>query len=121
MRTAEFGDISIRTSVSAQQLVAQIAVDHGGLGQAISAHISTMQSKLGEDSGLQTSIEVRHLGSSLSGETGQSSQREQRAFNYGGSAESASQTTEEASGPGMGIGLGAMAAVGDGSRLDIRA
>jgi len=119
MRTAEFGDISIRTTVSEQQLVAQIAVDHGGLGQAISAHISTMQSKLGEDSGLQTSIEVRHMGSSLSGEAGQSSQREQRAFNHAARAEMVPQAAEEMT--AAGLGLGGMAAVGDGSRLDIRA
>jgi hypothetical protein len=117
MRSTEFGDISIRTSVSQQQLVAQIAVDHGGLGQAIAAHVSTMQSKLGEESGLQTSIEVRHLGSALSGEPGQSSQKEQGAFNYSAGAESSPQAAEEVAAPNLGV----LAAVGDGSRLDIRA
>jgi len=73
LRSAEFGDISIRTSVSQQQLMAQISVDHSELGSAISAHLPSLQSKLGSDFGLHASIEVNQLGGSVSGGNGQSS------------------------------------------------
>ncbi len=73
MRSAEFGDISIRTSVSQQQLTAQISVDHGELGNAISAHLPSLESKLGSEFGLHTSIEVNQLGGSVTGGNGQSS------------------------------------------------
>ena len=45
MHSAEFGDISIRTSVSQQQMQAQISVDHDELGNAISAHIPVTSDK----------------------------------------------------------------------------
>jgi flagellar hook-length control protein FliK len=73
MRSAEFGDISIRTSVSQQQLTAQISVDHSELGNAISAHLPSLVSKLGSDFGLHASIEVNQLGGSATGGNGQSS------------------------------------------------
>jgi hypothetical protein len=117
MRSAEFGDISIRTSISQQQLVTQISLDHSDLSQAISAHVSTMQTKLGEDFGLHASIEVHNLGSSLSGEQGQSSPREQRAFTPSTRIESALVAPEEQTVRS----LGALAAAGNGNRLDIRA
>ena len=102
MRSAEFGDISIRTSISQQQLVAQIVLlDHSDLSQAISAHVSTMQTKLGEDSGLHTSIEVHNLGSSPSGEQGQSSPREQRGFTPSTGMDSAQPPAEENIGVSM--------------------
>ncbi len=74
MHSAEFGDISIRTSVSQQQLTAQISVDHSELGSAISAHLPSLQSKLGSDFGLHASIEVNQFGGSAAGGNGQSSQ-----------------------------------------------
>jgi hypothetical protein len=73
MRSTEFGDISIRTSVSQQQLTAQISVDHSELGSAISAHLPSLQSKLGSDFGLHASIEVNQLGGSATGGNGQPS------------------------------------------------
>jgi hypothetical protein len=73
MHSAEFGDISIRTSVSQQQLTAQISVDHSELGTAISAHLPSLQSKLGSEFGLHASIEVNQLGASVTGGNGQSS------------------------------------------------
>ena len=73
MHSAEFGDISIRTSVSQQQLTAQISVDHSELGSAISAHLPSLQSKLGSEFGLHASIDVNQLGGSVTGGNGQSS------------------------------------------------
>lgn len=79
MRSSEFGDIAIRTSVSQQQVQAQISVDHSELGTAISAHIPSLQTKLGSELGLHASIEVNQSGSSLDGGQGQSPQRESKA------------------------------------------
>ncbi|MGO9339050.1 MAG: hypothetical protein ACLPY1_16270 [Terracidiphilus sp.] len=117
MRSSEFGDISIRTSITDQQMVTRISLDHSELSQAISAHVSTMQTKLGADFGLNSSIEVHNLGSSHSGEPGQSSQREQRALNHSVQAGSAPFAPEEETG----VSLAAMANAGNGNRLDIRA
>jgi len=117
MRSTEFGEISIRTSIAEQQMVAQISLDHSDLSQAISAHVSTMQTKLGEDYGLNASIQVHNLGSSLSGEQGQSSQREQRAFNSPAQIHATIlPQPEEAS-----LNLAALVTPGIGDRLDIRA
>lgn len=80
MRTAEFGDISIRTAVSQQQMIAQITVDHGDLSRAIAQSAPAIQTKLGDDLGLRAAIEVTHSGTSFSNHGGQPSQQEQRSF-----------------------------------------
>lgn len=117
MRSSEFGDISIRTSITDQQMVTRISLDHSELSQAISAHVSSMQTKLGEDSGLNASIEVHNLGSSHSGEPGQSSQREQRNLHQSSQNGSALFPPEEE----PAINMAALANAGSGNRLDIRA
>lgn len=117
MRSTEFGDISIRTSISQQQMVTQISLDHSDLSQAIAAHVSTMQTKLGENLSLNASIEVHNLGSSLSGETGQSSQRDQGTFSHSPRTEGVPFLPEEETG----LSLASAATVGNGNRLDIRA
>lgn len=91
MHSEEFGDISIRTSLSQQQMVTQISLDHNDLSQAISSHLSTMQTKLGEEYGLHASIEINNQGAPLSGGQGNSSQRDQQ--NYGRSSSGKDVTT----------------------------
>jgi hypothetical protein len=78
MRSAEFGDISIRTSVSQQQMMTQISVDHPDLGQAISAHVSAVQTKLGDELGIHATIEVGQSSAGFTGERGYSSQQQQQ-------------------------------------------
>ncbi len=116
MHSTEFGDISIRTTMSQQQMVTQISLNHTDLSQAISAHVATVQAKLGEDYGLHTSIEVNNQGSSLSGESGNSSREEQQSYSRftrsEGSAFSAGSDGE--------IGLGVAIHAGNGHGLDIR-
>lgn len=80
MRSADFGEVSIRTLVSQQQMTAQISVDHSDLGKAISAHIPAMEAKIGGDLGLRALVEVSQSGMSFSGDRGFSSQREQQSF-----------------------------------------
>lgn len=79
MHSSDFGDISIRTSVSQQQMMAQISVDHRDLSSAISARIPAVQAKLGNEFGLNASIEVSQTSMSFSGDRGQS-QQEQKPF-----------------------------------------
>lgn len=81
MHSSDFGEISIHTTLSQLQLQTQISVNHSELGTAIATHIPTIQAKLGSDHGIHASIEVSQMGSSLSGNPGQSSsQRNQKAF-----------------------------------------
>lgn len=80
MHSAEFGDISIHTSVSQQQMLAQISVDHSELRNAIAAHIPAVQWRLGSEHGVHTSIEVSQAGYTFSGDRGQSSSRDPHHF-----------------------------------------
>jgi hypothetical protein len=80
LRSAEFGDISIRTAVSQQQMFAQISVDHSDLGSAIAAHIPAMQAKFGNEYGLHASVEVTQSGTSFSGNGNQSAPQQQKSF-----------------------------------------
>ena len=75
----EFGSVSIRTTVTEQQMQTQIAVDHSELGSALAAHIPSMQQKLGRDFGLQSSIEVNANGSGFTGSRQHTSQQQTAA------------------------------------------
>ena len=117
MRSSEFGNISIRTSVSQQQMLAQISLDHGDLGQAISAHVSSLQTKLENEYGLHTLIHVNHQGASPSGGSGNSAHREQNAFVRSARTAHAAVVAE----PDLALNSAALVSVNDGNRLDIRA
>jgi hypothetical protein len=80
LRSAEFGEISIRTAVSQQQMLAQISVDHSDLGNTIAAHLPAMQAKLGNEYGLHASVEVTQSGTSFTGNGNQSSPQQQKSF-----------------------------------------
>jgi hypothetical protein len=116
MHSAEFGEISIRTSVSQQQMIAQISVDHGDLGRAISAHIPAMQEKLGGETGLRAVVEVSQSGMSFSGERGNSSQREQKTYAAAAAIATISLPAETEQ-----QGFRTTTTAAGGNRLDIRA
>lgn len=117
MRSSEFGNISIRTSVSPQQMTAQISLDHGDLSQALSSHVSSVQSKLENDYGLHTVIEVNHQGAASSGESGNSAPREQKDFVRSAPVANTAAAVE----PDVDLGPGAPVGASNGLRLDIRA
>ena len=117
LSSTSFGDISIRTSITNHQMLAQISLDHSELSQAISAHVSTVQGKLSDDYGMHASIEVNNLPSSHAGEPGNSSQRERGNGASSLPFESAAVQGEE----NNSLGHEVLANAGDGSRLDIRA
>ncbi len=116
MHSAEFGEISIRTAVSQQQMTAQISVDHDDLGKAISAHIPAMEARLGGELGLRALVQVSQSGMSFSGERGASPQKDQRTFAQPQQAEAIPAFAETDSPVSR-----AAAIAGDGYRLDIRA
>ena len=117
MHSAEFGNISIRTSVSQQQMLTQISLDHSGLSQAISGHISSIQSKLANDYGLHAQIEVNHQSAAFSGQSQSSSQKEQRAFTPSARTDNASPLAEA----DIGWTPTTLPPSDSGYRLDIRA
>jgi hypothetical protein len=116
MHSAEFGDISIRTSLSQQQMVTQISLDHNDLSQTISTHLSAVQTKLGEEYGLHASIEINNQGAPLSGGQGNSSQRDQQSFARctGGKSVVSVELNESVS------SVVALTSAGSGHGLDIR-
>jgi hypothetical protein len=124
MHSAEFGDISIRTSVVQRQMVTQISLDHSALSQAISAHVSNAQTKLADDFGLHASIEVRNSATASqgngtashtgSGDAGQSSQR-QRSSSASAPADISFSAADE-----NGVSLAAITATSSEERLDVR-
>jgi len=116
MHSNEFGDISIRTVVSQQQMQTQISVDHSELGSALSAHIPSIQTKLGSEYGLHATIEVNQSGASFSSEGDRSSQyRQQAAVRPVEGAETPVALQNDVLSPRI------PAAMGSEYRLDIRA
>jgi hypothetical protein len=116
MRSADFGDISIRTQVSQQQVLTQISVEHGDLGKAITEHLPGVQAKLVDNFGLRASIEVHSSGMSFSGERGYASQQDRRPHTTRGAPVMERLVAEMERVP-----HGSSAIAGDGYRLDIRA
>jgi hypothetical protein len=117
MNSSEFGNISIRTMVSQQQVQAQISVDHSELSNAISAHIPSIQAKIGNEYGLHASIEVSQGGTAFSSdERGQSAQKDQRTYVPSVQADGAAASKETDR-----LVLRAPSVVVDSDRLDIRA
>jgi hypothetical protein len=117
MRSSEFGNISIRTSVSQQQMLTQISLDHGELSQALASHVSSVQTKLENESGLHTLIEVNPQGALSSDDSGNPAQREQQEFVRSARTANAALAAE----PETGLPPAALASASDGVRLDIRA
>ncbi len=113
MHSEEFGDISIRTAISQQEMVTQISLNHSDLSQAIATHVSNMQTKLGEEYGLHASILVNNQGTPFSGNTGGSSQGE--AGSYGRSPRKVSIVAAEG-----GVNMAVAVSPIDGPGLDIR-
>jgi hypothetical protein len=117
MHSSDFGDISIRTSGTQQQMSAQISLDHSELSQTIAAHISSVETKLGNEHGIQASIQINNQGSTHSSDSQQPSQRQQNAF--AGSARTVDATDAAEAETKTTIGM--LVAAGNDHRLDIRA
>jgi hypothetical protein len=58
IRSNEFGNISISTSSSRDQVSAQISVEHGELAKALTAHLPEMQARLGSSQPMDVRIDM---------------------------------------------------------------
>lgn len=118
MHSAEFGDISIRTMVTQQQVQAQISVDHSELVNALAAHIPAAQAKIGAEYGLHASIEVSQGGASFTGNPQQQlSQKDYKPFAASAQIDSSAPLIET----DRAIARPMATSIVEGSRLDIRA
>lgn len=78
MQSAEFGSISINTSLNHQALSAQISFDHLELGKALAVHLPAIEEKLGSAYGVQAKVELRDSNNpSSSNESGYSNSGQQ--------------------------------------------
>jgi len=114
MYSAEFGSISINTSLTHQSIAAQISMDHSALGHALAAHMPAIEEKLSSAYGVQARVEVQN-GSAFSGNSSAHSGEKQqgRANNFATSSSSSLQAMPV-------ITHATSALAGDTSRLDIR-
>ena len=131
MRSAEFGNISISTSVSHQAISAQIALDHSELGRALAMHLPAIEEKLGSAYGLHARVEVRDESAASrpatdSGQQGGGSQ-EQTGRARGGQSRNGSAVSSVSEGNTGKAGFTSvessspsLAAPAERSRLDVR-
>ena len=128
MHSAEFGNISISTSVSHQAISAQISLDHSELGRALAVHLPAIEEKLGSAYGLHARVEVRDESAASrpatdSGQQGGGSQEQ----TGGGQSKSGSTVSTVKEGNTVKVGSNTFvtsspssAAPAERSRLDIR-
>lgn len=122
MQSAEFGNISISTSLNHQALSAQISIDHSALGHALSAHLPAIEEKLGSAYGVQAKVELR--------DTGARSSANGAGSDSGQNSQSRSGTPARSTGHASGWKVGSMSSTissstlssanSSSSRLDIR-
>ena len=117
VHSTEFGAVSIRTSLSQQQMTAQITVDHGDLGRALSANVPAMETRLGSELGVRALVQVHQGAMSFSGEGGNSQQTGQRSYAAAPALKEIVPALTETDEPGL---HAATWATGD-YRLDIQA
>ena len=86
MQSAEFGNISINTSLNHQILSAQISMDHSALGNAMAMHLPAIEERLGSAYGLQAKVELRDTGASSTASDSSSSQSSGDRRSQGGSS-----------------------------------
>ncbi len=123
MRTADFGDISIRTSSTRDSISAQISLDHADLAKTLTTHMPEMQTRL--SSGEVVDVHIHNEGQAES-YRGQSDPDQSGSRNQQQNGDTASSTYFNAYSSGQSAtgavpaSVLASAAVSTG-RLDIRA
>lgn len=114
MYSAEFGSISINTSLTHQSIAAQISMDHSALGNALAAHMPAIEEKLSNAYGVQARVEVRDGSASSGNSSAHSGERQQgRPDNFATSSSASLHAM-----PAITHATSTLAA--DTSRLDIR-
>lgn len=122
MRSNEFGNISISTSATRDQVSAQISVEHGELAKTLTAHLPEMQARLGSSQPMDVRIDMNgaatgqgtgNFGGMSNDSAGQSRSGRQQAGNIA-AGQSGNGVAEQQFSP-------VVAAVPSGyARLDIR-
>lgn len=131
MHSAEFGNLSISTSVSHQAISAQITTDHSELGRALAVHMPSIEEKLGTAYGLHARVEVRDESAASRSATNSGQQgggyQEQSGGTRGGQSRSGAATSSTSYVAGGNLGSLGSAVSGssldtpaESSRLDIR-
>jgi hypothetical protein len=72
VRSADFGNVSIHTAIDREQLSAQISLERNDLGKALATEAEALQSKLSQEHGIRTTIQVQQQTSSFAGNSGYS-------------------------------------------------
>ncbi len=121
MHTAEFGNISVNTSINTalnrQSIAAQISFEHLDLGRALTAHLPQIEAKLSSDYGMHARVEVKDQSAGPTSEGNREGARQQGGTG-GGSAGRATSQMVSASGTGAGAGESLDTANGSGARAD---
>lgn len=112
----DLGAISIRTSLSPQQMMTQITVEHDDLSRTLTSHVAAMEMRLGNELGMRALVQVNQPGMAFGGEGGGSAHRERESLPEQADRAFAVQAGEN-NHPGPRAALEAM----KNSRLDIRA
>lgn len=118
MQSAEFGNISINTSLNRQALSAQISIDHSALGHALAAHLPAIEEKLGSAYGVQAKVELRDTGSNSS--LNDSSSRESKGNRQARTGQAGTSMAVSQSGIGAITSSAYTSTAAGPSRLDIR-
>jgi hypothetical protein len=71
IHSADFGSVSIAATMSPSGVAAQIALEHGALGQALSTHFAAIEEKLGATLGVHARVEMQDTGSTAIGGNGE--------------------------------------------------
>jgi hypothetical protein len=122
MQSAEFGNISINTTINRETLSAQISMDHSALGHALAMHLPAIEEKLGSAYGLQTKVELRDTGSnSAPNDSSSSESKGDRRPSGGGTGTSTSMLQRSIGGlTSSSFSSSSTSVATASSRLDIR-
>jgi flagellar hook-length control protein FliK len=91
LRSGEFGNVDIRTSLVRNQFTAEISVERGELGRALAAELPSLQHRLSEQHLSAADITVQHHSSGGSSEFQQGSRQGDRAVPVNSSGDRESQ------------------------------
>ncbi len=123
MRSAEFGNVSVSTTLNRESIAAQISFEHADLGKAITAHLPSIEAKLSSDYGMHAKVEVRDQSMGASGDSGRGESRRGDAGTYKPAATVASSSTDsnlKGSGSGLATDNTSTGLLNESARLDVR-
>ena len=120
MHSAEFGNLSINTSVNRQSIAAQISFEHMDLGKAITAHLPSIEAKLSSDYGMHARVEVRDQSMGSAADSGRGESRQGNGSAPGAAAASSAAAAFQQSGEAVAAGSLQSGPGAESTRLDIR-